>query len=179
MLWSRKKAQQMDANLEPESDVGFGVGKKPTTDYTKDDVIILDSMGCSFGTTDNPIIIDDEKSSKKETGTFRISKLSLSSSFPISVENSAIFLFVKFYPDWKPKKKKVIEISDDEEDVETKVEKEKKKKKTFNEKLFEQLSSKLNSEPKKSQKNNRPKNTVDPGFAAELEKIKGTRVYYF
>ena len=56
----------MDANLEPETDVGFGVGKKPTTDYTKDDVIILDSMGCNFGTTDNPIVIDDEKPSKKE-----------------------------------------------------------------------------------------------------------------
>ena len=82
-------------------------------------------------------------------------------------------------PTKKPKKKKVIEISDDEEDVETKVEKEKKKKKAFNEKLFEQLSSKLTSEPKKSQKSSRPKNTVDPGFAAELEKIKENRVYYF
>ena len=159
----------MDANLEPETDVGFGVGKKPTTDYTKDDVIILDSMGCSFGTTDNPIVIDDDKSSKKETGTIRT----------LRIVSSSICFVVKFYPDWKPKKKKVIEISDDEEDVETKVEKEKKKKKTFNEKLFEQLSSKLNSEPKKSQKINRPKNTVDPGFAAELEKIKETRVYYF
>merc|ERR1739838_349809 len=30
----------------------------------------------------------------------------------------------------------------------------------------------MGSDPKKSQKINRPKNTVDPGFAAELEKIK-------
>jgi len=75
------QAQQMDANLEPETDVGFGVGKKPTTDYTKDDVIILDSMGCSFGTTDNPIVIDDDKSSKKETGTFRTLRIVSSSIF--------------------------------------------------------------------------------------------------
>ena len=47
----------MNPDLEPEKDVGFGVGKKSNVDYTKDDVIILDSMGCNFGTTSNPIVI--------------------------------------------------------------------------------------------------------------------------
>ena len=128
----------MDANLEPEQDVGFGVGKKAptgnTTDYAQDDVIILDSMGCNFGTADKPIVIDDESPKKKS------------------------------------KKKKAIEISDDDE--EDKIEKEKKKKKRFNEKLFEKSCELLDKQAKTKEKPKKSKNTVDPCFAAELEKIK-------
>ena len=76
--------------------------------------------------------------------------------------------------DKKPKKKKVIEISDDEEDTETKLKKEKEKKKAFNERLFEQLSKKVNKDSKKESKTR-----VDPNFAAELEKLKVSCIFGF
>ncbi|CBY43690.1 unnamed protein product [Oikopleura dioica] len=55
----RKNKPKFDANLEPEQDIGFGVGKKPS--FMDSEVIIINDMGTSFGTTKNPIVIDDDE----------------------------------------------------------------------------------------------------------------------
>merc|ERR1712106_612526 len=47
-----------------------------------------------------------------------------------------------------------------------------KKKKRFNEKLFEKSCELLDKQAKTKEKPKKSKNTVDPCFAAELEKIK-------
>ena len=71
--------------------------------------------------------------------------------------------------------KKIIEISDEEEEE---VEKEKKKKQRFNQKLFEKSCALLDKEKAKNKE--KPKNQVDPSFAAELERIKeGFRLKFF
>merc|ERR1711920_841927 len=98
----------MNPDLEPEIDHGFGVGKKPATDYAEDEVIILDSMGCNFGTKTNPIVIDDSEEKKPE----------------------------KKEPK-KTRPKKVEVISSDEENTEDQIKKEKDKKAKFNERLFQ------------------------------------------
>lgn len=172
----KKKETKMNPNLEPEQDVGFGVGKKPMS-FADDEVIILNEMGTSFGTKKNPIVIDDEPKNSTPTAD---------ESIIIDDDTQKDFTkddddLMNMFGSKKVEKPKAPSTSNDDEDLVAQFRAKQKARRAAkrpaspldktkqNQRLFESLIFEPQSTKKTSKKSSQE---VDKDFAAELRKIK-------